>query len=162
MEKEIKKMKYEEQKKLLEKISSMDPTSEEYDTVLDKIKSIDSMLAKENELMVKREQNKAELDFKREQLEEQKESNKAELDFKREQLEEQKESNKAELVCKKNQLDELKKELIVKYGVEIGLSVLTLIFYGRWMNKGFRFEETGALCSFTFKNLISNFKPKRK
>ena len=137
-------MKYEEQKKLLEKISSMDPTSEEYDTVLDKIKSIDSMLAKENELMVKREQNKAELDFKREQLEE------------------QKESNKAELVCKKNQLDELKKELIVKYGVEIGLSVLTLIFYGRWMNKGFRFEETGALCSFTFKNLISNFKPKRK
>ena len=144
MEKEIKKMKYEEQKKLLEKISSMDPTSEEYDTVLDKIKSIDSMLAKENELMVKREQNKAELDFKREQLEE------------------QKESNKAELVCKKNQLDELKKELIVKYGVEIGLSVLTLIFYGGWMNKGFRFEETGALCSFTFKNLISNFKPKRK
>ena len=144
MEKEIKKMKYEEQKKLLEKISSMDPTSEEYDTVLDKIKSIDSMLAKENELMVKREQNKAELDFKREQLEE------------------QKESNKAELVCKKNQLDELKKELIVKYGVEIGLSVLTLIFYGRWMNKGFKFEETGALCSFTFKNLISNFKPKRK
>ena len=144
MEKEIKKMKYEEQKKLLEKISSMDPTSEEYDTVLDKIKSIDSMLAKENELMVKREQNKAELDFKREQLEE------------------QKESNKAELVCKKNQLDELKKELIVKYGVEIGLSVLTLIFYGCWMNKGFKFEETGALCSFTFKNLISNFKPKRK
>ena len=144
MKKEIKSMKYEEQKKLLEKLSSMDPTSEEYDTVLNKIESIDLMLAKESELEFKQDQNKAELDFKREQLNE------------------QKESNKAELVCKKNQLDELKKELIVKYGVEIGLSVLTLIFYGRWMNKGFKFEETGALCSFTFKNLISNFKPKRK
>ena len=144
MKKEIKRMKYEEQKKLLEKLSSMDPTSEEYDTVLNKIESIDLMLAKESELEFKQDQNKAELDFKREQLNE------------------QKESNKAELVCKKNQLDELKKELIVKYGVEIGLSVLTLIFYGRWMNKGFKFEETGALCSFTFKNLISNFKPKRK
>ena len=143
MKKEIKSMKYEEQKKLLEKLSSMDPTSDEYDTVLNKIESIDLMLAKENELEIKQDQNKAELEFKREQLDE------------------QKESNKAELVCKKKQLDGLKKELIAKYGVEVGLAVLSLIFYGHWMNKGFKFEETGALCSFTFKNLISNFKPKR-
>ena len=37
--------------------------------------------------------------------------------------------------------------------------VLPLGFYGIWMKRGFKFEETGAFSSTTFKNLIRFFKP---
>lgn len=36
--------------------------------------------------------------------------------------------------------------------------VLPLIFYGYWMKKGLKFEETGSFTSTTFRNLISKFK----
>lgn len=39
--------------------------------------------------------------------------------------------------------------------VEIGVP---LIFYGIWMNKGFKFEETGVYTSNTFRNLFSKFR----
>lgn len=34
-----------------------------------------------------------------------------------------------------------------------------LVFYGVWMSKGLKFEETGAFTSSTFRGLISKFKP---
>lgn len=34
-----------------------------------------------------------------------------------------------------------------------------LIFYGVWMGRGFKFEETGAFTSTTFRGLIGKFKP---
>ncbi len=37
--------------------------------------------------------------------------------------------------------------------------VLPLVFYGVWMECGFKFEETGSFTSTTFKNLINRFKP---
>lgn len=50
----------------------------------------------------------------------------------------------------------------VRSGVEFIGITLPLAFYGIWMKKGLKFEETGTLTSFTLKGLISNFKPKRK
>lgn len=34
-----------------------------------------------------------------------------------------------------------------------------LIFYGVWMGRGLKFEETGAFTSSTFRGLINKFKP---
>lgn len=41
-------------------------------------------------------------------------------------------------------------------GVEL---VVPLAFYGVWMRKGFKFEETGSFTSTTFKNLLNRFRP---
>ena len=48
------------------------------------------------------------------------------------------------------------------YGIEIGGIVLPLVFYGKWMKTGFKFEETGTYCSKTFMNLQKFFSPKRR
>lgn len=50
----------------------------------------------------------------------------------------------------------------VRTGVAVGELVLPLVFYGIWMNRGFKFEETGAFTSTTFKNLLNRFKPTKR
>lgn len=50
----------------------------------------------------------------------------------------------------------------VKIGISAAELVLPLMFYGVWMKKGFRFEETGTYTSATFRNLFNRFKPTRK
>ena len=47
----------------------------------------------------------------------------------------------------------------IRLGVDIGAIVLPLLFYGRWMAKGFKFEETGTFTSVTFRNLFNKFRP---
>ncbi|WP_347256120.1 hypothetical protein [Anaerostipes sp. PC18] len=37
--------------------------------------------------------------------------------------------------------------------------VLPMMFYGVWMRKGFKFEETGSFTSTTFRGLFNRFKP---
>lgn len=58
---------------------------------------------------------------------------------------------------------ETRKNKIVEWCIQVGIAaanlILPLIFYGKWMNAGFRFEETGTITSSTFKNLIGKFKP---
>lgn len=45
-------------------------------------------------------------------------------------------------------------------GIVTGLTTAaSLIFYGIWMNKGFKFEETGTFTSTTFKGLFNRFRP---
>lgn len=50
----------------------------------------------------------------------------------------------------------------VRTCVAVGELVLPLVFYGIWMNRGFKFEETGAFTSTTFKNLLNRFKPTKR
>lgn len=45
---------------------------------------------------------------------------------------------------------------VVVAGVEL---VLPLVFYGIWMKRGFKFEESGVYSSTTFKNLFNRFRP---
>jgi len=45
---------------------------------------------------------------------------------------------------------------IITAGAEL---LIPLGFYGIWMGKGLRFEETGSFTSTTFKNLVSRFRP---
>ena len=45
----------------------------------------------------------------------------------------------------------------------VGIAAAELLMcYGIWMNKGFKFEETGTFTSSTFKGLINRFRPTKK
>lgn len=59
------------------------------------------------------------------------------------------------------QLREQSIERYFKYGTEIGLGVASLVFYGIWMKRGFKFEETGTFTSTVFRNLFGKFRPTR-
>lgn len=60
---------------------------------------------------------------------------------------------------KKNQAELDKIGFYIKTGIEIASIVLPMIFYGVWMKRGFKFEETGTYTSQTFKGLTNRFKP---
>ena len=64
-----------------------------------------------------------------------------------------------------NKVEDLKDkqhDRIIKIVVTILEVVPPLIFYGRWMEKGFKFEETGTYSSPTFRGLIHFFKPTKR
>ena len=67
-----------------------------------------------------------------------------------------------EMKLKNDQLDEQKKDRYFRVGLEVAGIVLPLIFYGAWMKKGFKFEETGTFTSTTFRGLFNKFKPTRR
>lgn len=60
---------------------------------------------------------------------------------------------------KKSQQSDQAKDRYFKVGTTLVEIAIPLIFYGIWMNRGFKFEETGAYTSTTFRNLFSRFKP---
>ena len=68
------------------------------------------------------------------------------------------EKNKSELLNSKDQ----NKFRIVGFILEGAGIVLPLIFYGGWMKKGLKFEETGTFTSSTFRDLTRFFRPTRK
>lgn len=63
---------------------------------------------------------------------------------------------------KVKQLIEQNKDRWTRLGVDVAQIVLPLVFYGVWMKRGFKFEESGTFTSNTFKGLIGKFKPTRK
>ena len=54
------------------------------------------------------------------------------------------------------------KDRYFRLGVEAAGIILPLIFYGIWMRKGFKFEETGTFTSTTFRGLFNRFRPTLK
>ena len=62
----------------------------------------------------------------------------------------------------KQQLKEQKLDRYFKLGVEAAGVALPLIFYGAWINKGLKFEETGSFASTTFRGLLGKIKPTKK
>ena len=63
---------------------------------------------------------------------------------------------------KQHQLSDQVIDRYVRIGVATAELVLPLVFYGVWMSRGLKFEETGTFTSQTFKNLFNLFKPTRK
>ena len=57
---------------------------------------------------------------------------------------------------------ELRKDRCIRICIAGAELIIPLIFYGIWMSKGFRFEESGTFSSFTFRNLLSRIKPNKK
>lgn len=54
------------------------------------------------------------------------------------------------------------KDRYIRLGMEAAGLILPLLFYGVWMKRGFKFEESGAFTSTTFRGLFNRFKPTRK
>ena len=54
------------------------------------------------------------------------------------------------------------KERYFRVGVAAAELMVPLIFYGIWMRKGFKFEETGTYTSKTCTGLINRFRPTKK
>lgn len=65
----------------------------------------------------------------------------------------------SEVQIKNQQLAEAKKDRWIKLGVDIAGILLPLGFYGIWMARGFKFEQTGSYTSTTFRGLFSRFRP---
>ena len=63
---------------------------------------------------------------------------------------------------RKEQTSEQVKERYFRLGIAAAELILPLIFYAVWMNKGFKFEETGAYTSTTFRGLFNRFRPTNK
>lgn len=64
-----------------------------------------------------------------------------------------------EEMLKYDQLSEQRKDRMFRIGTAAVELVVPLIFYGIWMHKGFKFEETGTFTSTTFKGLFNRFRP---
>ena len=82
----------------------------------------------------------------------------------------EKSERREELACKdadrareeelqNRQLREQKIDRYVRIAVAGAELVLPLMFYGIWMRRGFKFEESGVYSSTTFRNLFSRFRP---
>jgi len=70
--------------------------------------------------------------------------------------------NESDIQFKKYQLEEQVKDRYFRLGIEMTSIILPLIFYGIWMRKGFKFEETGTFTSTTFRGLFNRFRPTKK
>ena len=55
--------------------------------------------------------------------------------------------------------EESRKDRYFRLGVEAAGIILPLIFYGIWLKRGFKFEETGTFTSTTFRSLFNKFRP---
>lgn len=51
------------------------------------------------------------------------------------------------------------KDRYIRLGLDVAGLILPLMFYGIWMAKGLKFEETGTFTSTTFRTLFNRFKP---
>lgn len=86
----------------------------------------------------------------------------AELTLKERQADGDEAARANEEQFKQHQLNDQVIDRYVKIGVATAELVLPLVFYGIWMKRGLKFEETGTFTSQTFKNLFNRFKPTRK
>lgn len=125
---------------------------------------------------MKGEQFKAEIALKERQIS----GDTAEHEQKGKQIEAESKYHEAELALKERELDgkdadrtreeetqtrqarDQMIDRIMRTGVAVGELVLPLVFYGIWMNRGFKFEEEGSFTSTTFKNLLNRFRPTKK
>ena len=155
MSENIKELLNEEIAAEIQAISSLDSGSEE------KSKAIED-LAKLYRLRI--EETKSELDAedKRRRRTLESEANVRENEIKKSQLDEQIKADVQDEQYKRSQLDEQVKDRYFKLGIAAAELLIPIMFYGIWMRKGFKFEETGTYTSTTFRGLFNRFRPTKK
>jgi hypothetical protein len=155
MSENIKELLNEEIAAEIQAISSLNSGSEE------KSKAIED-LAKLYRLRI--EETKSELDAedKRSRRTLESEANVRENEIKKSQLDEQINADVQDEQYKRSQLDEQVKDRYFKLGIAAAELLIPLMFYGIWMRKGFKFEETGTYTSTTFRGLFNRFRPTKK
>lgn len=107
------------------------------------------------------EEIKAETDAeeKRERRKMDSDKHKAELDLKEQELGSKDADRTREEELQKRQSRDQLIDRCMRTGMDVAGLVLPLVCYGVWMNRGFKFEETGSFTSTTFKNLLNRFRP---
>ena len=155
MSENIKEVLNEEIAAEIQAISSLDSGSEE------KSKAIEDP-AKLYRLRI--EETKSELDAedKRSRRTLESEANVRENEIKKSQLDEQIKADVQDEQYKRSQLDEQEKDRYFKLGIAAAELLIPIMFYGIWMRKGFKFEETGTYTSTTFRGLFNRFRPTKK
>lgn len=155
MSEDIKELLNEEIAAEIQAISALDSGSEE------KSKAIED-LAKLYRLRI--EETKSELDAedKRSRRTLESEASIRENEIKKSQLDEQIKADVQDEQYKRSQLDERVKDRYFKLGIAAAELLIPLMFYGIWMRKGFKFEETGTYTSTTFRGLFNRFRPTKK
>lgn len=129
-------------------IKNLDPTQEGYSNIKSSsIKDINTLV----ELLQKEDVNEDNLDLEYKKMKYAEIKNNSDVDLKNKEL---------EMNVKKD--IELRSDRIIKVLVDGATVIVPIIFYNVWMNKGFKFEETGTYTSNTFKNLFGKFKPTGK
>ena len=88
------------------------------------------------------------------------ESNKVELEYN-----DRREQRAIDVAMDDKKAIENRNQELIKTGVQVLLGVTSiaapLAFYGVWMSRGFKFEETGTFTSNTFKGFFRNFRPNK-
>lgn len=72
------------------------------------------------------------------------------------------ETSARDLKLKQQMLDESINDRYFKLGLDVAGLIVPIIFYGIWMRRGLKFEETGTFTSTTFRGLFNRFKPTQK
>ncbi|MDO5540793.1 MAG: hypothetical protein Q4F83_12125 [Eubacteriales bacterium] len=72
------------------------------------------------------------------------------------------ESNVRDDEVKRVQIAEQVKDRYSRLGIAAAELMIPLMFYGIWMKRGFKFEETGTYTSTTFRGLFNRFRPTKK
>ena len=139
----------------IQAISSLDSDSEE------KSKAIED-LAKLYRLRIEEIKSELDAEDKRSRRALESEASVRENEIKKSQLDEQIKADVQDEQYKRSQLDEQAKDRYFKLGIAAAELLIPLMFYGIWMRKGFKFEETGTYTSTTFRGLFNRFRPTKK
>ena len=168
MNKELIKQMETEIENLLIKLEGLEAGSVEYNGVISAISKLYDTVNKEKEIGLSEDR----LDIDRLKIESDKELKIKQLEVESDRDEmnllnnrEQRESDEIESFedrqSKDKDLKHSTRETVLKTVVEGAAIIVPVVFYGIWMQRGFKFEEEGSITSSTFKGLIGKFKPTR-
>ena len=140
--------------KLINELSSMEVDDEQYETVVDRIQTLQKLKLETErvdidniKIATQESNNKAMRELEQVKMEFERQFKAADLEISNAKLDNETNENK------KNRLVN-----VIKTGAEIGLSVGTAVLYYSMYKKGLKFEETGTFCSTMVKNHLSKFK----
>lgn len=152
---QLKDLLSEEIKTQIQDLSKLDPGSAEKSKAVDDLATL---------YKLKIDETKMELDFDEKQARRKmdKENRLKDDALKEQQLKDEISVHERDELIRKEQLAEQVKDRYIRLGIAAAEIILPLIFYSKWMKKGFKFEETGTFTSTTFRGLFNRFKPTKK
>lgn len=152
---QLKELLSEEIKTQIQDLSELDPGSAEKSKAVDNLATL---------YKLKIEETRMELDFDEKQARRKmdKENRLKDDALKEQQLQDENSVRERDELIRKEQLAEQVKDRYIRLGIAAAEIILPLMFYSKWMKKGFKFEETGTFTSTTFRGLFNRFKPTKK
>lgn len=152
---QLKDLLSEEIKTQIQELSVLSPGSTEKSKAVDDLATL---------YKLKIEETKTELEFDEKQARRKMDmENRLKDDaIKEQQLKDENSVRERDELIRKDQLVEQVKDRYIRLGIAAAEIILPLIFYSKWMKKGFKFEETGTFTSTTFRGLFNRFKPTKK